>query len=81
MTIYDKYWDISFRNKLQERVFEARKKHSWKGIGRAGALAVMAEELGEVAACINKDGEHDRFDDELLDYIAVGIRALLHEYE
>lgn len=70
--------------RIQDRLNRARREHpefAPQGGGIFEALAVIAEEHGEVAAAANDDEGVARVNDELLDLIATGIRALQEEYK
>ncbi|WP_319583933.1 hypothetical protein [uncultured Pseudodesulfovibrio sp.] len=70
--------------RIQARLEHARREHpefTPQGGGLFEALSTIAEEFGEAAAAAN-DGEGvARVNDELLDLIATGVRALQEEYK
>jgi len=75
--------DITMQ-RIQARLDRARCEHpefTPHGGGLFEALAIIAEEHGEVAAAANDDEGVSRVNNELLDLIATGIRALQEEYK
>jgi len=75
--------DITMQ-RIRARLDTARREHpvfTPHGGGLFEALAIIAEEHGEVAAAANDDEGVARVNDELLDLIATGIRTLQEEYK
>jgi NTP pyrophosphatase (non-canonical NTP hydrolase) len=70
--------------RIRARLDTARREHpefTPHAGGLFEALAIIVEEHGEVAAAANDDEGVSRVNNELLDLIATGIRALQEEYK